>query len=495
MTPLSRRGLALALVGLSGCGAPPQGSELPFHASSFQLSAWRPGPATSAGPTAVPTRLPSSTPSQPVTGGSAAPSSAPSSTPEPAPSVFVGGGTTGGGGAASDINEPGGDTYGVFVTPDPSQLASGTLTFSQPQYGSITISADGYILSTVVIDPNSGAPISAAHPQLALGAEPPHGIATITGSMGPTGDGLTVLYNSATRAGAVTTTADAAGNFSFDVPVTGTETGILAAHGGSEAPPFTAGRVTITEGQTLNATALVPGEPTGAILAPAAPAGMLVAASRLIVLDGPANAPKQVDLGQFSVGRVPTYTSSNVSLAAAFDARNNDASADSSIVTSGAAGLAFLGAGDVAEDLARRLRPAAGAGEIELALAEMDAFAAGEPGRALGVAAIAQVLVGVVHPVEIDPAHRTPVALAPVGLAVPVAGIGVGALRQGERLEAAAALKFRAVVGQVSVEEPEAVAHVLGQVDHAGAGIDAGGFVTEAAHGADGVGIGDALEP
>src|SRR5204863_2900620 len=113
--------------------------------------------------------------------------------------------------------------------------------------------------------------------------------------------------------------------------------------------------------------------------------------------------------------------------------------------------LALAGAGPIAEDLAAAGRPAAGAGEVELAVAEIDPLAAGEPGRPLGVAAVAQVLVGVVDAVEVDPADAAPIALAPVGR-LPVARIGVSALGKGQRLQPAARWEPRPVVGQVAVE-------------------------------------------
>src|SRR5690606_6025106 len=144
--------------------------------------------------------------------------------------------------------------------------------------------------------------------------------------------------------------------------------------------------------------------------------------------------------------------------------------------------LALARAGDVAHDLAVTADAARGAGEIEVVAGPVDAFAAREDRRARGVAAQGQVAVGAFDVIQIDPAHGQALALTPQDI-VPVAGVAARLIDQGQGLKTAARLQTARVGRQVAVEE--ALARVLGHVDDAGARVDAGGLVLEAAHGAD----------
>ncbi len=109
----------------------------------------------------------------------------------------------------------------------------------------------------------------------------------------------------------------------------------------------------------------------------------------------------------------------------------------------GLARLAFLGAQDVAHDLAAGVGAAARAGEVQSSpIAEENALRRGRGrGLALGVAAVALVLIGVVDAVQVHPAGVPPVALLPVD-AFPVARVGVGAFRQDQGLKLAAGLQL-----------------------------------------------------
>jgi hypothetical protein len=108
-------------------------------------------------------------------------------------------------------------------------------------------------------------------------------------------------------------------------------------------------------------------------------------------------------------------------------------------------------------------------------------LAAGEHRCALGRAALAQVVVGALHPVHVDPDRVAPGARLEGHLG-PVARFARGA-REAQRLQLSARLQAIPVVGQVAVEQ--AVVLVLGQIDDPGARIGAGRLVPEAPHGLD----------
>ena len=91
----------------------------------------------------------------------------------------------------------------------------------------------------------------------------------------------------------------------------------------------------------------------------------------------------------------------------------------------GFARLAFQRGGHVTHDLAEPSASAGGAGEVDLAGAEVDALAAREDRRAHRAAAQPEVVDIGVDAVEIDPAHVSGAAFRKVGRG-PVAGVEPG---------------------------------------------------------------------
>ena len=92
-------------------------------------------------------------------------------------------------------------------------------------------------------------------------------------------------------------------------------------------------------------------------------------------------------------------------------------------------------------------------------------------------ALLAQVVLGAVDSLEVEPAHR-PARSHGEGHAVPVAGIRRGADER-QRLQPPALGERASPLRQEPVEER--ILTVLGQIDDAGPRIDGGRFVTEAA--------------
>ena len=142
--------------------------------------------------------------------------------------------------------------------------------------------------------------------------------------------------------------------------------------------------------------------------------------------------------------------------------------------------------GNKAQHLTAADRPARGCGEIQFIVAPPDAFAPRNPGRAGGMTALGQVAIGRFDVVQIDPFDLLPVADSP-GASVLIAGVGRGGALPGHRLKPAALGQLAGRIGNEAIEQAGVV--VFGQIDDAGAGIDADGLVIEAAHRLEGHGI------
>ena len=103
---------------------------------------------------------------------------------------------------------------------------------------------------------------------------------------------------------------------------------------------------------------------------------------------------------------------------------------------------------------------------------------------------MAEVVVGAVHFVEVDPRHGDGLADGEVGGFGPVAGVGGFLAGDDEGLETSAVGEFAGSLREETVEQT--VAEVFGFIDGAGFWIDGDGFVAESAHGFERDGIDEA---
>jgi hypothetical protein len=167
-------------------------------------------------------------------------------------------------------------------------------------------------------------------------------VATVTGSLGAAGADLVLYYCAAGREPVPGGFAGADGSFSFEVPVTDGQDGVVVAHGRSSDSPLAIARAHIQEAQTTTVTGLVPTLPDGTFQPPTVPAGLVPGGSGLVLLDGTSSTPLRVDLVGFPGTAVPRYPLPGFTLAGNFEAERPDRLAGSAVLTSGGTTASFL---------------------------------------------------------------------------------------------------------------------------------------------------------
>jgi len=201
--------------------------------------------------------------------------------------------------------------------------------------------------STIVVDRPDQGRIPLLHQRPQSGALGPRGVATLTGSLGLAGAELVLSYRSAGRTQQASGLADTTGAFSFEVPVSGVEDGLIIASGRSSDEPVAIARLRIEEGQTIPVTGLAPTSPAGWLAGPPPPSGLLPGASGLVVIeDGP--QPVRIDMLGFPGTAVPRLAVPGITTAAAFYAERADGLAGASVLTAESAAPAFLSPPDLA---------------------------------------------------------------------------------------------------------------------------------------------------
>lgn len=212
--------------------------------------------------------------------------------------------------------------------------------------GTVTLTAEGFVDSTIAIEP--GVVIPRLHPRPDTGSRVATGTAVIRGSLGADGANLVVSYRSASLTTFAGVAADASGGFTFEVPVTGTEAGVLLAASLSEGPRLALRNLTIQEGETQEVNDLVPIEAgPDRTFPPRVPTGHALSASRLALLVDSPSAPSRLDLLAFTVGHVPQYDLPGFTLASVFETSRTDGLAGSEAILTRADGGAFLPAPDL----------------------------------------------------------------------------------------------------------------------------------------------------
>jgi hypothetical protein len=321
---IARGLLAAAVTAVAGCEAPmiARGARAP--AFSLPELATPDAPALPVGVVGTP---------------GAAPTAAPPQAPMPSPLIPPPAGSGGGGDTRWDL-EVAPVAFGAIAL----GAAGPEVALPPGAAGNVTLMAPDHVLGTIVLPPGNG--VAALHPLPLVAPAAPTGRATVRGQLGPGGAGLAVSFRAAGRGAFYGATADATGAFSFQVPVDGSLSGVVLAAERSESPQLAVARVTIVDGQTHDVALPALTDPgDAAIAAPPPPAGMGVGVARLAVIDAPRG---RLDLLAFSVGRVPRYDGTGLSLAGVFEAQRPDSTAGSELVTVDGAGASFLDAPDLA---------------------------------------------------------------------------------------------------------------------------------------------------
>ena len=141
---------------------------------------------------------------------------------------------------------------------------------------------------------------------------------------------------------------------------------------------------------------------------------------------------------------------------------------------------AFEARGDIAQDLSPLDRPTRGGGQIQLAVAPEYAFTSRHQSSAGRVATHAQVARRTFNILHVDPDHVAPVTDGPETGRV-VGAVRAACVAEGHGLKPAALDQLAGRRRDEAVEQ--AVRLVFGQIDDAGARVDADRFMLEPAHG------------
>jgi hypothetical protein len=268
---------------------------------------------------------------------------------KPSTASTTGGGGTGGGGPTGGPPTPPSlpDLVAAFVQADPSQVGLGadgwgTVLLPAGTTGAVTISAAGFVSSTLVIDVGDAARIQAVHQRPLDGLPVPQGQATLAGDLGPAGAALVVAYHAPGLAQAASVVADGTGAFSLAVPVAGEADGIVVAYAPGNEAALALAKVHVLEGQVVTVTGLAPVAPVDAIHPPPLPNGLVPGNSGLVLLDGTGATPVRLDLVGFPGTTVPRYDLPGFTLAASFEAERPDHHAGTAVVTTSSGQPGFL---------------------------------------------------------------------------------------------------------------------------------------------------------
>ncbi|HEY9724314.1 MAG TPA: hypothetical protein V6D47_20095 [Oscillatoriaceae cyanobacterium] len=282
-------------------------------------------------------------PKQPVAGTSAPTN--PIATP-PALTPPTGGGDGSGGGTSA----PSG--VGLLLLPDGRQLNVGdgdAVSLPLGVSGNVSLIEPDRVPSTIVV-PSGQSPVT-LHPRSDTVSASTNGVARLTGALTTAEAGLVVQYVSAGRtlfAGA-RTAAD--GTYGFNVPVAGTEQGLVIAHDANEFPRLAIARVNLSADATTTADPLALATPTASPTAsyrvlgfvtpppstlPTPPAGMAITASALSVVEGQSGAQWRLQLLSFDGPGVPSYDISGFTFVDSYEATTP--AGDATSLTSGPPG-------------------------------------------------------------------------------------------------------------------------------------------------------------
>jgi hypothetical protein len=183
--------------------------------------------------------------------------------------------------------------------------------------GLVSLFVPGRVPATIEVP----AGLTALHPQAIAHAPAPTGLAEIAGLAEP---GAVVAYHAPGRTAYIGAIADADGRFRLEVPLDGTESGVLSARDHQPTPQLALAAVDLRAGELTAAPALRLAGPSGEAAAPALPgAWRFAGAWSSAVPDGP-TAWRLSLLSRPGGEPLPTYTAPGFSPVAAFTAESPD---------------------------------------------------------------------------------------------------------------------------------------------------------------------------
>lgn len=183
--------------------------------------------------------------------------------------------------------------------------------------GLVSLFVPGRVPSTIEVPTG----LTALHPQVIAQAPAPAGLAEIEGQAPP---GAVVAYHAPGRTGYLGAIADAEGRFRLEVPLDGTESGVLSARDHQPTPQLALAAVSLRAGERTAAPALVLAGPGGEAAAPALPGAWRWAGAWIsAVPDGPA-AWRLSLLSRPGGEPLPLYATPGFSPVASFTAESPD---------------------------------------------------------------------------------------------------------------------------------------------------------------------------